>query len=556
MTSRHREEHVLAQIISTVGSSLELDEVLAAVVEQLSEASAVRACFVYLVDETGDRLVLRAAGEPYAHLVGTVAFERGESLAWWSLEHREPAFIREDALADPRTKEVPAFEEDRFQSLVAVPVLSRAGVEIGAITAHTEAPREFTDDEVAFLVTAARLVAGAIENARLYAETRRRVDELERLTALAEDIAQALTLEQLLPAVAREARALLHASAVHLYLLEGGTEELELRASDPPGAEARSSLGLAELGPELARGGRVTRLAVPLVASDELVGLLVARDTAAVDLARAVASQTAVGVRKLQLIERLTERNLIAEFFDELAGGPVRGDLAGRAARLGVDLDAPHVVLAAGPASDALERAVATALPRVLLDRRDAVLRGLVRVPASGAGRVVSALREAVRDLGDAVVGVSSLTTGRDGYRVAFSEALQARVGAAALHRAPAVVVFDELGAHKYLLPLALEAAPADATTAAIERLVAYDAARGAALLRTLEEFLHRHGSISATADALHVHQNTLRQRLRRIQEVSGLDLRRDDWLMVEIAVKLVLLRAALATAKEDTPSD
>ncbi len=193
MPSRNREDHVLSRIISTVGSSLELDDVLAAVVELLSDASAVRACFVYLVDESGDRLVLRAAGEPYGHLVGSVAFARGESLAWWSLEHREPAFIREGALADPRTKEVPEFEEDRFQSLVAVPVLSRAGAEIGAITAHTEAPREFTDDEVAFLVTVARLVAGAIENARLYEETRRRVGELERLTALAEEIAQAPT---------------------------------------------------------------------------------------------------------------------------------------------------------------------------------------------------------------------------------------------------------------------------------------------------------------------------------------------------------------------------
>ena len=38
------------------------------------------------------------------------------------------------------------------------------------------------------------------------------------------------------------------------------------------------------------------------------------------------------------------------------------------------------------------------------------------------------------------------------------------------------------------------------------------------------------------------MHPNTLRQRLRRIADVSGLDLREDDWLMVEIAVKLVKL--------------
>jgi DNA-binding PucR family transcriptional regulator len=46
----------------------------------------------------------------------------------------------------------------------------------------------------------------------------------------------------------------------------------------------------------------------------------------------------------------------------------------------------------------------------------------------------------------------------------------------------------------------------------------------------------------------LFVHQNTLRQRLRRIGELSGLDLRTDDWLMIEIAVKLVVLRNRSAT--------
>jgi DNA-binding PucR family transcriptional regulator len=50
------------------------------------------------------------------------------------------------------------------------------------------------------------------------------------------------------------------------------------------------------------------------------------------------------------------------------------------------------------------------------------------------------------------------------------------------------------------------------------------------------------------------VHPNTLRQRLRRIGELSGLDLRRDDWLMIEIAVKMVKLQKALgAGAKPDT---
>ena len=76
--------------------------------------------------------------------------------------------------------------------------------------------------------------------------------------------------------------------------------------------------------------------------------------------------------------------------------------------------------------------------------------------------------------------------------------------------------------------------------------LAEYDRLRSTALLSTLEEFLRRRGSISATAEALYVHPNTLRQRLRRIMELSGIDLRKDDWLMVEIAVKLVKLQQVL----------
>jgi hypothetical protein len=50
--------------------------VLGAVVRLLTDATSVHACFVYLVED--DRLVLAAASEPYAHLVGRIALERGE----------------------------------------------------------------------------------------------------------------------------------------------------------------------------------------------------------------------------------------------------------------------------------------------------------------------------------------------------------------------------------------------------------------------------------------------------------------------------------------------
>jgi GAF domain-containing protein/sugar diacid utilization regulator len=543
-------EKFLQEIVSTVASSIELAEVLPAVVRLMTDASGVHACFVYLLEDD-TRLVLRAASAPYERQAGKVVLERGESLAWWAIEHGEPAFIRDSALADPRVKYVPELEEERFQSLLAVPIVARSGEAIGAITAHTEAPREFTDGEVDFVVTSASLVASAIENARLYEETRLRVTELEQLTELAEAIALADALDELLRTVASETRPLLGARACHVYLLDPSREELDLKASDPESGTARQTLGLAELGPELARGGRSSRLAIPLVANGELIGLLVAEGSARIDLGRAVASQVAVGIKKVQVIEQLTEKNLIKDFFEELAGGRSRGDLEGRAARLGCNLDQPHVVLVAEPWNEGLARAVRGVAPGSLFDHREDSLRALVNLSTQSSESFLERLRRIHGELEEPIsIGVSSVCRGEESFADGFAEAQQALVGTSVLSGKPAVLAYDDLGAYKYLLRVAVDGGIRDATVDAVAKLSEYDSQRGAQLVSTLEEFLRRHGSISATSEALYVHPNTLRQRLRRIGELSGLDLRRDDWLAIEIAVKMVKLQQALGAAR------
>ena len=73
--------------------------------------------------------------------------------------------------------------------MVAVPILAKAGDVIGVAVLHTAAPREFDDDVLNFLVHTASLVAGAIENAQLYEETRRRVQTLTTLAELSQSLA-------------------------------------------------------------------------------------------------------------------------------------------------------------------------------------------------------------------------------------------------------------------------------------------------------------------------------------------------------------------------------
>jgi sugar diacid utilization regulator len=209
------------------------------------------------------------------------------------------------------------------------------------------------------------------------------------------------------------------------------------------------------------------------------------------------------------------------------------------------------VVLVAEPPDDALERALRSAAPGSIFDRREDSLRALVKLGTTSSESFLERLRKVHDGLERPVsVGVSSACEGEAAFPDGFAEAQQALLGTLVLRAEPTVLAYEELGAYKYLLRVAVDGGIRDATVDAVSRLAEYDAQRGSQLVTTLEEFLRRHGNISATSEALFVHPNTLRQRLRRVAELSGLDLRRDDWLMIEIAVKMVRLQQALGADK------
>ncbi len=131
-------------------------------------------------------------------------------------------------------------------------------------------------------------------------------------------------------------------------------------------------------------------------------------------------------------------------------------------------------------------------------------------------------------------------------FATGFEEADHAVAAAALVSADPGVVGFDDLGAYKYLLRVAQDGRVRDRRGEALQRLAEYDRRHQAQLLLTLEEYLRRRGNIAAAAQTLYVHPNTLRQRLRRIQDLTGLDVADEDWLMIEIELKLLRLEQAL----------
>jgi GAF domain-containing protein len=549
----------LHAVIETVSSSLEIEQVLAGVVDIATEATGCYAALVYLRD--GERLVLRAASPVHAHLVGRLGMRLDEGVTGWVARHGEPAFIREGAVGDPRHKYFPELEEERFQSMAAVPVRDRSGTVVGVIVLHTAAPHEFDEEVLAFLGHTAALLGGAVEHAQLYAAAAARVRELTTLTGVSEALAAATAVDAIGAAATGGARALLGARLCQLFRLEAGGSELRLIASDPadaPAPRARSGALLLEL---LARptadlwpggsGGAV--LSVPLVGSGEQLGLLCcvveAHGAAEEGLLRAVANQTAMGLQRAELIARLTARDRVKDLFDALAAG--RADaVVLRAAPGGFTLARPHVFLhGLGPEADWEDVAarLQARLRGCFLDPGVETLRGLVLLPRDGGAEAVVAICDELACAAGVVIGVSGPGRGAADGRRGLREAADAAGLAQALRPAGGALGFEQLGAYKYLVHLELEDAPRDRHWRGVEALLAHDRRRRTALLDTLERYLELRRSVVETARALYIHPNTLRQRLARIERVAGLDVGVEDLLALELAVKLVRLQEARA---------
>src|SRR6202022_1977017 len=88
------------------------------------------------------------------------------------------------------------------------------------------------------------------------------------------------------------------------------------------------------------------------------------------------------------------------------------------------------------------------------------------------------------------------------------------------------------------LVQITSEDAPRDRMRSAVDRLIAYDLKRRTALLDTLERYLAERRSVIESARALFIHPNTLRQRLGRIEELTGLTLDDDEHRNLGLAAR------------------
>lgn len=149
----------------------------------------------------------------------------------------------------------------------------------------------------------------------------------------------------------------------------------------------------------------------------------------------------------------------------------------------------------------------------------------------------------------DRIARGGALVAGRSGVRrdpgadrAAQAEAVAATRIVRALLPGGGARAWEALGAYRYLVEVDVEIEPDPRHAAAIGRLRAYDERRGSELVGTLERYLAER-SVVPTARVLAIHPNTLRQRLERIERVTGVVVAEEDLLSLELAIKRHRLR-------------
>jgi hypothetical protein len=230
--------------------------------------------------------------------------------------------------------------------------------------------------------------------------------------------------------------------------------------------------------------------------------------------------------RNLAEIELNVRRDLV----DDLLAGTDPGGAYARADALGHDLRCPHyvvVVQSTGRAEGALGGATGRAAVTLSLKYLQGRHAGLVVLLVDGRPDP-RALDRAISDqLGrrTSVIGIGSRCEVPADFPQSFTEARRAlniRLRSASPEGASA---FDELGFYRLIDAAHRGGAVEGFVREWLGALLDYDESRNSELVLTLSHYLECGGNYAESAATLHIHRSTLRYRLSRIREITGVDL-------------------------------
>ena len=576
-----RELGFLVRLAQAAASTQKPDELLALIIREATSAMGTDVCSLYLVVPPGREMLLTATNGLNENMVGKVRMRVGEGITGWVAETRQPA-VAPDVGRDPHWKWVPGLDEDRFHSMLSVPIESGPRL-VGVLNAQAAERREFNAGDIDFLRAIAGQVAGILERSELQRRLEAQLAEIqlshdihERFTKLSLDGAGTPAILEAVGALAGGPAALYSTDGYRVRGMGEVAEGLPARIHVPPPAAHGSA---REVRISVVRPARPVDV-VPVRAGADVLGLLaVGLDVRAGQPADAQGRLRALEhgstVLALELSKERAaaevERRLRGDLVEEVLAGGLEGDeaerIARQAERLGHRLPSRAWVVVLEPDDDSTEAALAAPGRQ---DRLDAALSGLIRSRMPGALTLVRSASavflipdEVAPDLataeklagqvlagaapvmkpGTASVGVGNLANSVGELARSHLEARQAlRLTRRAGGRAR-VASYRSLGAFRLLLEVQSPDALRRFVQELLGPLLQYAQSRDTPLLETLEALSAARWVRRAAARQLSIHINSMSYRVERIETLTGLSL---DDPETRVAISIALRARAM----------
>lgn len=595
---QQRREAELAALFETAGDLAgrrDVDDVLQAIVVRARKLLTTDVAYLSLNDPAAGDTYMRVTAGSVSARFQRVRLGFGEGLGGLVAQTSSP-YVTADYFHDTRFQHThsidAAVHEEGLVAILGVPLLVNSKV-IGVLFAADRRVRPFSRDEVALLGSLATHAAIAIESANQLAETRAALASLgaanlkvqahsaavERAVEMHEALTGALLrgagVDELAASMAEVlggavsivdefgrrlcGAGLVEPGSVDATLVDATLVDTALVGTTPAGT------GLAKSGPTAAiaeseRSGRAVRSGTLWIAAvragAQPLGALILSGRPELDSADQRILERGAMVTALRLLTersvREAEHRVRGELVTDLLDAAERGepDLASlreRARRVGADLDARHVVVAAQAREEVEDlggrRRLAAAAAHLAATRHGlagerAGLTVLI-LPGEDAAAIG---HEVVHQLQGAIQrpvtgGATGPVRGPAEFAGAYVESARCLAALLALGRYGDSASSSDLGFVGLLLGggVAQEQVPAFIRSA-LGPVLDYDARRSTDLVQTLDAYFGCGGNLVRTKDALHVHVNTVTQRLDRIAQLLG-----SDWHSPERALELQL---------------
>lgn len=257
----------LHEITQLASSTRDWDEMLRIVIDRTTDAMRTDVASLYLHEKRDGLMRLVATNGLNRRGIGRTTLRVGEGITGWVANARVPLATR-DVHKEPRFKWIPGVDEQRFTSMLSVPLVVRDDV-VGVMNVQTIEPRDFAKEEIELLQTIADQVAGIIDKARLQREAERKLREVSALFEVSNVLTSTLELDEVLQLVVDRLVRVYPGASGAILLRDADGARVRARSGDlgKPALQA-THRALAEARPIVA----FDHVAVPLLVGDRLLG--------------------------------------------------------------------------------------------------------------------------------------------------------------------------------------------------------------------------------------------------------------------------------------------